>query len=42
MNFERGIWLHSVDGGVVRGNQVTGSRPYLIAPDQNRDVGLSD
>jgi polygalacturonase len=39
--FERGVWLSSVDNGIVTGNSIRttgGSRAYLIDPAQNRNV----
>jgi len=39
--FERGIWLTSVDNGLVSGNSIrtnSGTRAYLIDPAQNRNV----
>jgi hypothetical protein len=41
-NFERGIWLTSVDGGDVRGNRVSGSRGLVIPQQSNRNVRVTN
>jgi hypothetical protein len=41
-NFERGIWLTSVDGADVRGNRVSGMRALIIPQQDNRNVRVSN